>query len=132
MIDIEKEKQDLKKHIEEYKEKYKQYLLEILEEHNIKEGTTILYSDKYDSIGVLRIVESSYYSCDSPYEIRFYLITNKGEVSKNSKRTLWNWNIKSEILDYVPIKIDINNKKELIEVVKGIKSGEVIITNYLV
>ena len=132
MIDIEKEKQDLKKHIEEYKEKYKQYLLEILEEHNIKEGTTILYSDKYDSIGVLRIVESSYYSCDSPYEIRFYLITNKGEISKNIKAYLYYWDIEKYVLDYAPTKLDINNKKNLIQIVKGLKNGEVTITDYLI
>ena len=135
MIDIEKEKQDLNRHIEEYKEKYKQYLLEILEKHNIKERTTIMYSNRYNSIGVLKVVEiNDNYSCitSNPYEINFYLITNKGEISKNIKAYLYYWDIEKYVLDYAPTKLDINNKKNLIQIVKGLKNGEVTITDYLI
>ena len=134
MIDIKKEEQKLNKHIEEYNEKYKQYLLQFLEKHNIKEDTTVVYSDRYDIIGVFKIIGSRYIGCYSvePYFLKFFPITTTGAISKNVKDSLWSYNIENQILDYAPTKLDINNKKELAQIVKGLKNGDVVITDYLI
>ena len=126
MTKIEKLEQDLKGYLKEYTNNYKQCLQEVLRQRNIEEKVTIVYSNYYNIIGIIVIeyINNIYYcTC---YDLNFYPITLKGEISKTSRGYISPYNdFKVIDEDYYVTKLDINNKEELINVVKGLKNGSV-------
>lgn len=126
MIKIEQLKQDLEEYLKEYGNNYKQCVQEILKQHNIEEKATIVYSNYYNTIGVIVIEYNNYNYYFRLYDLKFYPITLKGEISRTSRGWISYYDdFKVLDKDYVITKLDINNKEELINAVKGLKNGSV-------
>lgn len=124
MRKIEQLEEDLEEYLKEYINNYKQCLQEVLKHYNIEEKETVVYSNIYKIIGIITITQNDFYF--QPYCLNFYPITSKGEISKNSKGYISSYNdYKGLDKDYEITKIDINNKEELINAVKGLKNGRV-------
>lgn len=124
MTKIEQLEQDFKEYLEEYQKKYRQCLQEALKHYNIEEKETVVYSNSYKIIGIITTIQNDFYL--APYCLNFYPITLKGEISKTSRGYISSYNdCKGLDKDYEITKIDINNKEELINVVKGLKNGRV-------
>ena len=124
MTKIEKLEQDFEEYLEEYQKKYRQCLQEVLKHYNIEEKETVVYSNIYKIIGIITTIQNDFYL--QPYCLNFYPITSKGEISKNSKGYISSYNDFNGLdKDYEITKIDINNKEELINTVKGLKNGRV-------
>ena len=124
MRKIEQLEEDLEEYLKEYINNYKQCLQEVLKHYNIEEKETVVYSNIYKIIGIITITQNDFYF--QPYCLNFYPITLKGEISKNSRGYISSYNdFKGLDKDYYVTKLDINNKEELINAVKGLKKGSV-------
>ena len=97
---------------------------EVLKHYNIEEKETVVYSNIYKIIGIITTTQNDFYL--HPYCLNFYPITLKGEISKTSRGYISSYNDFNGLdKDYEITKIDINNKEELINAVKGLKKGSV-------
>ena len=123
MTKIEQLEQDFEEYLEEYQKKYRKCLQEVLKHYNIEEKETVVYSNSYKIIGIITTTQNDFYL--QPYNLKFYPITIKGLTSLNPKR--WITPREYKVIDklYEITKLDINNKEELINVVKGLKNGTV-------
>lgn len=129
MTKIEQLEQDLKEYLKEYSNKYKQCLQEVLRQHNIEEKVTIVYSNHYNIIGtIIAKKDGDILSWINPYRMEFHPTTLKGEIHTNQKDWIspYSYNDFKELdEDYVITKLNINNKEELINAVKGLKNGSI-------
>ena len=124
MRKIEQLEEDLEEYLKEYINNYKQCLQEVLKHYNIEEKETVVYSNIYKIIGIITITQNDFYL--KPYCLNFYPITLKGEISKNSRSYISSYNDFNGLdKDYYVTKLNINNKEELINAVKGLKNGSV-------
>ena len=129
MTKIEQLEQDFEEYLEEYQKKYRKCLQEVLKHYNIEEKETVVYSNSYKIIGIITTTQNDFYL--QPYNLKFYPITIKGLTSLNPKR--WITPREYKVIDklYEITKLDINNKEELINVVKGLKNGSVKLENLI-
>lgn len=123
MTKIEQLEEDFEEYLEEYQKKYRQCLQKVLKHYNIEEKETVVYSNSCKIIGIITTIQNDFYL--TPYCLKFYPITIKGEISLNPKG--WITSREYKVIDtlYEITKLDINNKEELINVVKGLKNGSV-------
>ena len=103
--------------IKQYKPEFAMYV-------SIIAGTIIIFLSLDKIIGIITITRHDFYF--QPYCLNFYPITLKGEISKNSRGYISSYNDFNGLdKDYYVTKLDINNKEELINAVKGLKKGSV-------